>query len=161
MLVSVGVEHKLTTAVLAVLMCIAHVFHFWYFAIRTSLGSPCNLYVILTGPHCPMFWPAPLVIAYSAASVAYTALLWFTYTAVAIASSDDSDDDFGIIAKVTLILFWSIFVYFYTDRLVSDVFVIKFKSETVGQAVYTSSLLLAFSASMYYSGLLQSLTMQE
>ena len=152
-LVSIGAELKSMTALLAVLLTIAHIFHFWYFAIKTALGSPRNLYSILTGPHRPMFWPAPLFIAYSAGSVAYPALFWFTYKAVEIGSGGG---DLGSLEKVTLIIFWSIFMYFYTDRLVSEVFIIKFKFQT-GQALYTSSLLVASSTSMYYSGLIQSL----
>lgn len=150
-LVSIGVGHNTTTASLAVLLSIAHVTHFWYFAIRTNLGSPHHLYLILTGQRRPMFWPAPLLIAYSAASVAYPALFWFTYKAVI-------GDDFESLEKLTLITFWSIFIYFYTDRLVSDVFIIKFQPRRV---LYSASLLVALSASMYYSGLIQSMLEED
>ena len=38
-LVSVGAKSNLT-GLLSVLLSFAHIFHFWYFAIRTDLGSP-------------------------------------------------------------------------------------------------------------------------
>lgn len=150
-LVSIGAGSKSATARLAVLLSIAHTYHFQYFAIKTNLGSPHQLYSILTGKHRPLFWPAPLLIAYSAATVAYPALFWFTYKAV-------SDGVFGSIEKLTLITFWSIFIYFYTDRLVSDVFMIKFQ---IRRVLYSGSLLVALISSMYYSGLIQSMMEDE
>lgn len=155
-LVSIGAERKSMTGFLAVLLSINHISHFWYFAIKTDLGSPRQLYAILTGPHRPMFWPAPLLIAYSAASVGYPALFWLTYKAVMIGGGGSGDEVFGNLEKVTLIIFWSIFIYFYTDRLVSDVFFLKFELRT-GRALYAAGLLVAMSTSMHYSGLIQSL----
>jgi len=73
-----------------------------------------------------LFWPAPLLIAYAAGAVAYPALFYFTYKSLLV-----GPERFGIIEKGTLVLFWSIFVYFYTDRLVSDVFIVKFEFNRV------------------------------
>ena len=153
-LVSIGSGNKTMTGVLSALLTTAHVNHFWYFAIKTDLGSPRQLYAILAGPHRPMFWPAPLLIAYSAASMAYPALFWFTYKAAL------GDGVFGKMEKGTLILFWSIFIYFYLDRLASDVFIIRSGLHSV-RVLYTVCLLVALSASMYYSGLVQSLVAAE
>lgn len=146
-LTSLGANNELATGLFSVCLTMSHSFHFWYFAIRTQLGSPRKLYKILTGPYRPMFWPAPLLIAYSAAGVGYPSLFWFTSKAIA-------GEPLGTLDKVTLILFWSLFVYFYADRLASDLFVIKFDVQRV---VYSTTLLLGLVTSMLYSGLIQSL----
>lgn len=150
-LTSLGAGNKVVTGVFSAFLFAAHLSHFWYFAIKTTLGSPRELYEILTGPYRPLFWPAPLFIAYSAGIVAYSVLFWFTYKAVL-------GENLGNADKVTLIVFWSVFVYFYTDRLVSDIFLIEFRASRVA---YSASLLVGLGASMFYSGLIQSLMNQE
>jgi hypothetical protein len=153
-LVSVGAESNTMTGLFSVLLSFAHSFHFWYFAIRTDLGSPHQLYLILTGPRRPLFWPAPLLIAYAAAVMAYPALFWVTYKSLVTGGAEA----FGSVEKATLIFFWSIFIYFYTDRLVSDVFIVKFE---FGRVLYTTVLLFALGGSMSYSGLIQSMILEE
>ena len=124
-LVSVGAKSSLTGP-LSVLLSFSHTFHFWYFAILTDLGTPSQLYSILTGLRRPMFWPAPLLIAYAAGAMAYPALFYFTYTSLLLGPGG-----FGNIEKGTLVFFWSIFIYFYTDRLVSDVVIVNFEFNRV------------------------------
>jgi hypothetical protein len=139
------------TRVLAAALCLNHLNHFYYFSIRTNLGHPSELHAILTGPHRPMFWPAPLLIAYGAAAAAYPALLFWTLKAL-------KGEQFGTKENLSLILFWSIFVYFYTDRFVSDIFFVEFDA---GRVLYTASILLGLGSSMHYSRLVGSVMQKQ
>lgn len=56
-LTSLGAGNKVATGVFSALLFAAHLSHFWYFAIKTTLGSPRELYEILTGPYRPCFGP--------------------------------------------------------------------------------------------------------
>lgn len=38
--------------------------------------------ICVSGPWRPIFWPAPLLVAYAAGAMAYPALFYFTYTSL-------------------------------------------------------------------------------
>jgi hypothetical protein len=152
MAVLVSMRSGKLTRPLTVLLCLTHLSHFYYFAIQTDLGYPDTLFEILTGPHRPMFWPAPLLIAYSAGVAAYSGLLMCTWRAI-------RGKPFGTTTeKLGLLLFWSIFIYFYTDRLVSDMFVVQFEA---GRVLYSSSILVALGWSLRHSGLIEGIMQKQ